>query len=330
MTPEETRERLLYRDGLMLVLDKPAGVAVHAGPKGGASLQDDFDALRFGLPRNPALAHRLDRDTAGCLVLGRHHKALEKLGLLFKQGKIAKTYWAIVAGAPEDEEGTIDLALGRLDDKIGWWMKVDPKGQKSLTLWRVMGRGTWRGAPIAWLELEPKTGRTHQLRVHCASQGWPIFGDGIYGERADLPLQLLARKVIVPLSKSKPPIEVEASAPPHMLEALAVGLWERRRGLVGAVVDRAATGPALVGAVHSPSLDGHPTGRPLDRASRDQRSRLQPRRLCGAADCERVVEPSPAPGSHVDPSRHPSPHALQVRSASLTRPADYPAQARAP
>ena len=160
MTPEETRERLLYRDGLMLVLDKPAGVAVHAGPKGGASLQDDFDALRFGLPRNPALAHRLDRDTAGCLVLGRHHKALEKLGLLFKQGKITKTYWAIVAGAPEGEEGTIDLPLGRLDDKIGWWMKVDPNGQKSLTLWRVKGRGTWRGAPIAWLELEPKT-RTH-------------------------------------------------------------------------------------------------------------------------------------------------------------------------
>src|SRR3984957_4051814 len=221
MRPEETRERLLYRDGLMLVFDKPAGVAVHAGPKGGGSLQDDFDALRFGLPRNPALAHRLDRDTAGCLVLGRHHKALEKLGLLFKQGKIAKTYWAIVAGAPEGEEGTIDLPLGRLDDKIGWWMKVDTDGQKSLTLWRVKGRGTWRGAPIAWLELEPKTGRTHQLRVHCASQGWPIFGDAIYGARADLPLQLLARKVIVPLSKSKPPIEVEAPAPTHMLEALA-------------------------------------------------------------------------------------------------------------
>ena len=181
MTPEETRARLLYRDGLMLVFDKPAGVAVHPGPKGGGSIQDDFDALRFGLPRKPGLAHRLDRDTAGCLVLGRHHKALEKLGLLFKQGKIGKTYWAIVAGSPESEEGTIDLPLGRLDDKIGWWMKVDPDGQKSLTLWRVKGRGTWRGAPIAWLELEPKTGRTHQLRVHCASQGWPIFGDPIYG-----------------------------------------------------------------------------------------------------------------------------------------------------
>lgn len=221
MTPEETRARLIYRDGMMLVFNKPAGVAVHAGPKGGPSLEDDFDALRFGLPRNPALAHRLDRDTAGCLVLGRHHKALETLGRLFKQGKIMKTYWAIVAGAPEGERGTIDLPLGRLDDRRGWWMKVDPKGQTALTEWRVRGRGEWRGAPIAWLELEPRTGRTHQLRVHCASQGWPILGDAIYGERADLSLQLLARKVVVPISKTKPPIEVEAPAPPHMLETLA-------------------------------------------------------------------------------------------------------------
>ena len=221
MTPEETTARLLYRDGMMLVFNKPAGVAVHAGPKGGASLEDDFEALRFGLPRRPSLAHRLDRDTAGCLVLGRHRKAIGTLGLLFKQGKIGKTYWGIVNGAPESEEGVIDLPLGRLDDKIGWWMKVDPKGQKALTLWRVKGRGTWGGAPIAWLELEPKTGRTHQLRVHCASQGWPILGDAIYGERADVSLQLLARKIVVPLTKSKPPIEVEAPAPAHMLEALA-------------------------------------------------------------------------------------------------------------
>ena len=221
MTPEETRARLLYRDGLMLVLDKPAGVAVHRGPKGGACLEDDFDALRFGLPRNPALAHRLDRDTAGCLVLGRHHKALEKLGLLFKQGRIAKTYWAIVAGAPEGEAGEIDLPLGRLDDTRGWWMKVDSDGLPSRTSWRVLGRGRWRDAPIAWLALEPKTGRTHQLRVHCAAMGWPILGDAIYGAPADVPLQLLARRVVVPLSKSKPPIAVEAPAPEHMRETLA-------------------------------------------------------------------------------------------------------------
>src|SRR5260370_38155819 len=112
----------------MLVLDKPAGVAVHRGPKGGASLEDDFDALRFGLPRKPALAHRLDRDTAGCLVLGRHHKALGKLGRLFKQGKIAKTYWAGVAGAPEADGGTIDLAPGRPADRRGWWGTSRPQG----------------------------------------------------------------------------------------------------------------------------------------------------------------------------------------------------------
>ena len=81
MTPEEIVSRLLYRDGLMLIIDKPAGLAVHKGPKGGASLEDWFDALRFGLPRMPALAHRLDKETSGCLVLGRHRKALADLNL---------------------------------------------------------------------------------------------------------------------------------------------------------------------------------------------------------------------------------------------------------
>src|SRR5512139_3369574 len=126
MTPEEMLARLLYRDGLMLVIDKPAGVPVHRGPKGGSSLEDDFDALRFGLPRAPALAHRLDKDTSGCLVLGRHRKALAHLGLLFKHGKIGKTYWAVVTGGPSENEGTIDLALGRLNVERGWWQKPDP------------------------------------------------------------------------------------------------------------------------------------------------------------------------------------------------------------
>ena len=147
MTPEETRARLLYRDGLMLVIDKPAGIAVHKGPKGGASLEDDFDALRFGLPRRPALAHRLDRETAGCLVLGRHHKALEKLGLLFKQGEIEKTYWAIVEGGPRAEQGLIDLPLGRLDATRGWWMKVDPNGAAGANALDGAGRGADRRAP---------------------------------------------------------------------------------------------------------------------------------------------------------------------------------------
>src|ERR1019366_9975795 len=86
MTPEEMLGRLLYRDGLMLVIDKPAGFAVHRGPKGGESLDDHFDALRFGLPRAPALAHRLDPATTRRPGLGRHRKALALLGKLFKQG----------------------------------------------------------------------------------------------------------------------------------------------------------------------------------------------------------------------------------------------------
>ena len=140
MTPEEMVARLLYRDGLMLVIDKPAGFAVHKGPKGGESLEDHFDALRFGLPRAPALAHRLDRDTSGCLVLGRHRKALAELGRLFKQGRVGKTYWAVVEGGPAEDEGRIDLPLGRLDESRGWWMKPDPHGQPAVTTWKVLGR----------------------------------------------------------------------------------------------------------------------------------------------------------------------------------------------
>ena len=111
MTPEEMVSRLLYRDALMLVIDKPAGLAVHKGPKGGASLEDWFEHLRYGLPRPPALAHRLDRDTSGCLVLGRHPKALRRLGALFANGRVEKVYWAVVNGQPPEAEGSIESGL---------------------------------------------------------------------------------------------------------------------------------------------------------------------------------------------------------------------------
>ena len=102
--------RLLYRDGLMLVIDKPAGFAVHRGPpnEAGGSLEDYFDALRFGLPRPPALAHRLDRDTSGCLVLGRHRKALAKLGKLFRTAPSTRPIgpWSRAARTPTKAKST--------------------------------------------------------------------------------------------------------------------------------------------------------------------------------------------------------------------------------
>src|ERR1700689_5583700 len=131
MTPEEMVSRLLYRDGLMLVIDKPAGMAVHRGSpnskdRNKESLEDHFDALRFGLPRPPALAHRLDRDTSGSLGLGRHRKALAHLGKLFRNGAIDKTYWAVVEGAPDADEGEMALPPGRLDGPRVWGMNPYP------------------------------------------------------------------------------------------------------------------------------------------------------------------------------------------------------------
>jgi tRNA pseudouridine32 synthase/23S rRNA pseudouridine746 synthase len=232
MTPEEMLARLLYRDGLMLVIDKPAGLAVHRGPnarKGEPALDAYFDALRFGLPRAPALAHRLDRDTTGCLVLGRHRKALALLGKLFKQGKVGKIYWALVEGAPPAHEGRIDIALGKRDDSRGWWMKADPQGLPSTTTWRVLGQNADR--TLSWLALAPLTGRTHQLRVHCAEMGWPIVGDNIYGKapRADGPaLHLHAREVTVPIAKNKPPVKVEAPLPEQMHALFGTCGWHNQ------------------------------------------------------------------------------------------------------
>jgi tRNA pseudouridine32 synthase/23S rRNA pseudouridine746 synthase len=227
---EQVVSRLLYRDGLMLVIDKPVGIAVHRGPKGGDSLEDGFGVLRFGLPRPPALAHRLDRDTSGCLVLGRHRKALAQLGKLFKSGAIGKTYWAVVEGGPDADEGQIELPLGRLDVARGWWMKHDPAGQPAVTRWKVMGRSDSppRPGPRTWLALEPLTGRTHQLRVHCAAMGWPIVGDAIYGtapRSGGTVLHLHAREVVIPLYKNRGPIRVVAPVPAHMRAALTLCGW---------------------------------------------------------------------------------------------------------
>jgi tRNA pseudouridine32 synthase / 23S rRNA pseudouridine746 synthase len=209
-------DRVLYRDGLMLVIDKPAGLPVHSGPAGGPHLEHWFPLLRFGLPRPPALAHRLDRDTSGCLVLGRHPKALRRLGALFAAGNVEKVYWAITAGVPAEPAGRIDAALRKQTRGTGWRVVVDPAGQRAITEYRVLGAADGR----AWLELRPRTGRTHQIRVHCAALGCPVVGDAAYGGPAGVPLHLHARAVSVPLYLDRPAVSVIAMPPAHMLAAL--------------------------------------------------------------------------------------------------------------
>jgi RluA family pseudouridine synthase len=212
---------VLHRDGLILVIDKPAGLAVHAGPSGAPNLEECFDALRFGLPRPPALAHRLDADTSGVLVLGRHPKALSKLGRLFSGRDTGKTYWAVVEGAPPADEGVFDWPLLKLNTRSGWSVKVSENiskgGQTAVTRYKVLGRGPG----MTWLELSPETGRTHQIRVHCVHAGCPVIGDRLYGTAAPgQQLHLQSHAIVLPLSKNKPPVRVEAPPPAHMLKAL--------------------------------------------------------------------------------------------------------------
>lgn len=205
----------------MLIIDKPAGLPVHAGPGGGVNLEMLLPALCFGLPRPPALAHRLDRDTSGCLILGRHRQALIRLNRLFAQGLIEKTYWAVTAGEPPAPEGTLDLPLRKQLHRHGWRMVVDDAGRPSLSTYRLLARGS--GASL--IEVQPRTGRTHQVRVHLAALGCPVVGDRLYGGPASgdagIPPLLHARSVAVPLYPQRPPITAVAPLPVAMREALS-------------------------------------------------------------------------------------------------------------
>lgn len=210
--PDWLRARLLHVAPDLLVLDKPAGLPVSA--RSGESLERLLPALRMGKRRDPQPAHRLDADTAGCLVLGRTAPMLARLNALFAGREVGKVYWAVLRGELRGESGLVDAPLRKVSTKErGWRMEVHASGDPARTAWRVLGR-----APgLTLVEFRPETGRTHQLRVHAAHGGAPILGDAMYGGGAGR-LHLLARAIALPLD---PPLRVEAPVPDHMREAVA-------------------------------------------------------------------------------------------------------------
>lgn len=205
---------ILYQTNHAMIIDKPAGLPVHAGPAGGVSVEDFFPRWRRGHD-GPWLVHRLDADTAGCLLIARRKTFLIEAQRLFAAGQVEKIYWALVHGVPALPGGVIDVPLAKQNDKTGWRMVPLKAGQKAVTEWQVIGQS----ATHSLLELRPRTGRTHQVRAHCAWLGHPILGDSIYG-RGDGKLQLLARSINLPMT---PPVGASAELPAAMRAALLVG-----------------------------------------------------------------------------------------------------------
>jgi tRNA pseudouridine32 synthase/23S rRNA pseudouridine746 synthase len=197
---------LLYRDTHLIVIDKPAGMAVHPGPQTPDSLEDFLPDLAFGNQRWPILAHRLDRDTSGCLVLARHPKAIKRVSAMFEAGQVKKLYWAVLESLPDDDSGTIDAPLLKISSaEAGWRMVVDRRGKRAVTHWQVIDRAA------RLVEFRPETGRTHQLRVHAAVLGHPILGDPVYGAGKG-PMRLHARAITLPYDPAAP-LTITAALP---------------------------------------------------------------------------------------------------------------------
>ncbi len=209
---------VLHKDRDVIAIAKPAGLAVQGGTGTARHLDGLLDALKFEAPERPRLVHRLDRDTSGVLLLARSAAAARALTEAFRARDAEKLYWAVVAGCPEVGEGAIDLALSKQPGRAGEQMVVDRDGgQKAVTDFKVIDRA---GKRAAWLALWPLTGRTHQLRVHCAAIGTPILGDGKYGgKEAFLPgdgaarrMHLHARRIRIRHPNGRP-LEVTAPLP---------------------------------------------------------------------------------------------------------------------
>jgi tRNA pseudouridine32 synthase/23S rRNA pseudouridine746 synthase len=204
---------VLFQDPRFLVIDKPAGMPVY-----GAGSVEDFFPLISRRTHGPWLAHRLDRDTAGCLVIALRKAALIEAQALFAAGGVSKVYWAVVRGGPAAAAGVVEIGLSKRVAGRGWRMVEDAGGARSVSDWRVLGRGNG----VSWLEVRPRTGRTHQVRVHCAWLGCPIVGDAVYGGDESGGLRLLARGILLPVT---PEVRAVAEVPGHMAAALRGCGW---------------------------------------------------------------------------------------------------------
>ena len=208
-------DKVLFIDGEAIVIDKPAGLAVHPGGKTPESLEDYLHHLRFGFKRLPLPVHRLDRDTSGCLLLARNPKAHKAFQRAFENKKVGKTYVAVLDAVPAETEGVVDMALGKTSTaEEGWRMVPDDEGKAAVTHWRVVAVRDGRAVVV----FTPETGRTHQIRIHAASGiGVPIVGDPVYGKGKG-PMLLHALSLSV-ARDSKPAIEATAPLPPTFVNA---------------------------------------------------------------------------------------------------------------
>ncbi len=225
-TARMLRNAVIYKDDQVIVINKPPGLAVQGGTNTNVHLDGMLDALRFESDERPRLVHRLDKDTSGVLLLGRTAAATAKLAAAFRSREARKLYWALVVGIPKIKQGRIDAPLSKLPGRLGEKVAVDEEeGKRAVTWYRVVDSVLRRAC---WLEMEPRTGRTHQLRAHCVLLGTPIVGDGKYGgEEAKLEgfglsrkMHLHARALIVPHPKGGL-LSIEAPLPAHMQASFA-------------------------------------------------------------------------------------------------------------
>ena len=214
------RAAVLHRDDALIVLNKPPGLAVQGGTDTAIHVDALLDALRLGAAERPRLVHRLDKDTSGVLVVAATAAAAAFLTRAFRDRRARKLYWAVVVGLPKPPHGRVDLPLLKAGGKAGERVRADAQGRNAATEYHVLDTA---GARASWLALLPLTGRTHQLRAHCAALGTPILGDGKYGGAAahlaglagNRRLHLHARSLTIP-HPAGGMLRVAAPLPSHM------------------------------------------------------------------------------------------------------------------